>query len=62
MATKKTPMSKEYEGHGEDSKVVFGVSKGEYIQVGTVAPLTTDNGTSVNTKTPREDHGAGEKI
>jgi hypothetical protein len=60
MATTKTAQDKGYEGHGEPSKAP-NVRKGEYYQVGTVSPMATE-GTSVNQKTPTNEHGAGEVI
>ena len=44
-----------YEGHGENSKVE-GVTKGTYMQVGTVVPVS-HKGISVNQKTGHEGSG-----
>jgi hypothetical protein len=54
MAVKREK-SETHEGHGDNSKV-GGVTKGTYLQVGSVVPLT-QRATSVNQKTGHE--GAG---
>jgi hypothetical protein len=61
MSVEKTPRDKGYEGHGEDSKFPNLVSKGTAQMVGTASPLA-ENATSVNSKTPTMEHGAGERI
>lgn len=55
MATKRGDRPEKLEGHGESSKAPS-VSKGTYMQVGTVIELT-QKATSVNQKTGHE--GAG---
>jgi hypothetical protein len=54
MAVKREK-AEQYEGHGDGSKVE-GVTKGQYMQVGSVVPVS-HKATSVNTKSGHE--GAG---
>ena len=54
MAVKREK-AEQYEGHGDNSKVE-GVSKGSYMQVGSVVPVS-QKAISVNQKTGHEGSG-----